>query len=218
MADLPAEVVRFRDALIRDPQHELAEVAIKLIQETPDLVAMWNAYECREDGRDPWVWIALEAAKEASSLPQYHYQSKADRHKLIELVNRLSTQLSQMLKDNDLDAHLIHLDPILWNGFYFFEDFGKFNRARIDAEEVNKVEFTKLLSSIAKRCEQKIETEPPKGGKAGRNVKAIRFARIMLARHERLYGQPLNHSVAAATNAMFDTRYDDSDMRKLISR
>ena len=90
-------------------------------------------------------------------------------------------------------------------------------RAEIDGEEIYMVEYTKLLSWFAERCERKLRDEPQKG-KAGRNVKAVRFARIMCKNHGYRYESPLYGVVAAATNAIYDTSYSSPDIRKLVSR
>lgn len=217
MLGLPKEVIEFRDRLNREPIVELTEVASKLIQETSELVAMWKAYEKRKRADEPWVWIVLNRAKDASSLPSYHYLSRADRNDLIAKIKDSSANLSETLRTNDLDAQMLYANEAVWKGFFIYEDFGDSIRASIDDEEMYMVHFSKLLFWFAERCERKL-TEEPEKGKSGKNVKAVRFARAMCKNHGYRYQTPLHGVVATATNAMFGTSYESSDIRKLISR
>ena len=63
-----------------------------------------------------------------------------------------------------------------------------------------------------------ILAEKPLPGKAGKNVKAIRFIRIMAKLLCQLYDTPLNNVLMAAANSIFETQYSESDIRKLLSR
>ena len=55
-------------------------------------------------------------------------------------------------------------------------------------------------------------------GKArgGRNAGAVRFARQLAEMNRFFYGGPLNTVVATATNALFGTNYQPSDIRNLL--
>jgi hypothetical protein len=220
MANLPDDVIKAKQALSRNPSDELAEIGKKLIADSPELVGMWRAYERQKHPDDPpgvWVWQFLRLAKDASSLPTFHYKSVKERHELEKTIKDLATRLARKLEANGLDAHLIHNDGKMFNGFFVYEDFGDSNRARIDARGVNKPKLSELVRGIAERARKKI-TEEPMPGKAGSNVEAIRFVRMVAKSNRRLYGKPLNAPTAVATNAIFGTSYRASDIPNLLSR
>lgn len=180
---------------------------------------MWRTLEKRsiQDGDSLWVWAFLEAATDARNLPPYHHMSAMERRKLAKVITDSASKLARMLVANELDAHLIHSDGKMFNGFYFYEEFGESNRARIDDAGTNKVKVSELIESIAKRATTKIADEPLRG-KSGTRARAIRFARLIARRNLRWYREPLNAVTAAAVNALFDTSYEESDIRKLLSR
>lgn len=183
---------------------------------------MWLALEKREEKRevlddDLWVWGFLEAAAAASNLPPYHYLPVRGRRKLTKTIASLATRLAKILEANELDAHLIHSDGKMFNGFYLYEDFGESNQARIDEAGTNELKLSVLIQEIAERVQEKI-TEEPVRGKSGKNVRAIRFVRLIANRNKRMYGAPLNGVTATAANAIFGTSYGESDIRKLLSR
>jgi hypothetical protein len=218
MAKLPTDAIAVKRALSRNPSHRLFPVAEKLLADTPPLVAMWRALEKREvRDNDPWVWGFLEASADAANLPPYHYVSANERRKLIKTITSLATSFAGMLETNRLDAHLIHSDGKIFNGYFFYEDFGEPNQARIDADGTNKLKVSVLIKSIADRAEKRITEEPPRG-KTGTNVRAIRFVRVIAKRNFVIYREPLNAVTAAAANAIFGTSYGESDIRKLLSR
>ena len=220
MAELPDDVVRVKRSLSRDPSNELTEIAGKLIADSPELVAMWRTLDRRKYPHDPpgiWVLQFLDMAREASSLPPFHYKSAKGRRELADTIKDLATRLTRALEVNGLDAHLIHNDGKMFNGFFLYEDFGDSNRARIDADGLNKLKVSVLIERFAERARKKI-AEEPMPGKASANVRAVRFVRIIAARNRRLYGEPLNAATAAAANAIFGISYLESDIRNLLSR
>ena len=218
MATLPRHAASVKRMLSANRSHRLFSVSAKLLVDTPPLVAMWRTLEKRETiDDDLWVWSFLEAAEVASDLPPYHYLAAGERRKLAQTVSRLASRLAGVLETQGLDTQLVHNDGKLFNGFFFYEDFGDSNRARIDAGGTNKVKMSALIKGTAERANQKIMEEPLRG-KAGRNVRAIRFVRLIVKRNLSLYREPLNAVVAAAANAMFRTSYGESDVRKLLSR
>lgn len=215
---LPEQVHEVKAILARDPSDPHFEIAQKLINETPDHISMWKSLERRKIGKDSlWVWGFLGAASSASALPPYHYMSLNDRNELSDRIELLSKELSRALKANDLDVHIIFTEGKIFNGFYIFEDFGESNRARIEADGKKKLQVSKFLKYVAERSKNTI-AEEPLPGKAGKNVRAIRFIRIMAKRNSWLYETPLNKVIAIAANSIFETQYSESDIRKLLSR
>jgi len=216
---LPEQVQEMKDNLARDPSHPRFEIAQKLINENPDNILMWKSLERRRgiNKDDFWVWSFLGSALRASTLPPYHYMSLKDRNELSDRIDRLSRELSRTLKANGLDVHMIYTDGTTFNGFYIFEDFGETNQERIEAAGTEKLRVSEHLKFIAERS-RNILAEEPLPGKAGKNVKAIRFIRIMAKTNCQLYGTPLNNVLMAAANSIFETQYSESDIRKLLSR
>ena len=190
----------------------------KLLIDTPPLVAMWRALEKRSIlDDDLWVWAFLEAATDATNLPPYHNAPARERRKLTQAITDSANKLARMLAVNELDAHLIHSDSGWFKGFSLYEDFGDSNRARIDAAETNKLKVSVLIQGIADRAKEKICDEPLPG-KTGRNARAIRFIRLIAKRNMSSYKVPLNAVTATAVNVLFETSYEESDIRKLLSR
>ena len=220
MNELPKDVRRAKAAISRGMYSEWAGIADKLICDAPDLVAMWRELErlkCIDDPPPIWVWHFLRASFDASNLPPYHYKSKAERRDLVKNITTSADCLVRTIKANGLDVSLIHNDGKLFNGFFFYEDFGESNRASIDADKVNKLRVSELIESFATRAKAEIEEEPMPG-KKGANVMAIRFVRMIGKNNQRMYGKPLNTVTATATNAIFATSYTPSDISNLLKR
>jgi hypothetical protein len=178
---------------------------------------MWRALERHENEDDPWVWIFLRAVANACTLPAFHHKSARERRELSNAIRKLASCLADTLERNGLDAHLIYNDGKLFNGFFLYEDFGESNQARIDAAGNPKLEISRLIRGVAQRAERKIADEPMRG-KSGANARAIRFVRLIASRNKGRYGKPLNAVTATAANAVFETSYAESDVRKLLSR
>lgn len=220
-ANLPIDVESVRQVLSRDPSHELSEVAAKLIKKTPDLAAMWETLRELDAGKDDWsqywVWCFLRSAALAINLPRYYYLSGESKRALAGRIASLGKKLSQALIVNNLDVSLIYSDGKNFNGFLIFEDFGEANQGRIDAAGTQKLRVSKLIRDVAERSTRQILDEAP-AGKAGKNVQAIRFARLIAAQNMRLYREPLNVVTATATNALFGTNYEAKDIQMLQRR
>jgi hypothetical protein len=218
MAKLPKDVESVKRALSRDPPHDLSAIAAKLMANTSELAAMWKALEKRRCGADDfWVWGFLRAAANASNLPPYHYMTAQDRRDLSDKILGLAKDLVRALEVNGLDAHLVHNDGKIFNGYFLYEDFGESNRTRFDIAGASKLKASELISRMAERSKEKINEEPIPG-KNGPNARAIRFVRLIAARNKRNFDQPLNAVTAAAANAVFGTSYAASDIKKLLSR
>jgi hypothetical protein len=219
MAKLPAAVERLRQKL---PKHteirdEFGEAACKLLDDSPQLAAMWRAIERRSEERDPWVAIFLGFVKGAAELPPYHYLKRSERLELVAQIMGTAGLLARLLEENQLDCHLIHSSGHIFNGFYFYEGFGESNRARIDADGAQKAPASRVIKMVASRAKEKISNEPVRG-KVGRNVRAIRFVRMIAARFTGYYGQPLLPVIRAAVNTIFDTDYSEGDIQNLLTR
>jgi len=218
MMKLPDQVASLAAQLKRTPANKLAEVAnLLIIEDDPDIVAMWMALEarCLHDD-DLWVWSFLSDAEEARTLPPYHYRNKADRTELSDKIGKHAKALAKLLKNNDLDVNIISGQGQIFNGFHLYEDFGESNQVRIDDAGTDKLKFTDLMAAVAKRAETKIKTEPQKG-KIGKTAGAVRFIRIMGKRNHFLCGTALNKVIATATNALFETSYSESAISELLS-
>ena len=215
---LPKHVEEVKAFLDQDPSYPNFEVAQKLMSETPDHISMWKSLERRKIGSDSlWVWAFLEEASKASKLPQYHYMSVKDRNELSNRMDRLSKELSQTLRANEFDTHIVYIQGKIFNGFYCFEDLGYSNQQRIEADNIEKLKISTILNKIAERSKT-IIAEEPLPGKTGKNVRAIRFIRIMSKHNRRRFKTPLNKVIATAANSIFETQYSESDIRKLLSR
>lgn len=244
-SNLPEAVIHALAVYLNDPDDPLAEIAIKLTDiNNPELVTMWRSLERHKDPLGPiyersddpvyehscdpnneqpdnqnyeWVIAFLQAVSDASSLPAYHLISKSDRIELSNEINDLAKQLIRILKVNQLDAQLVHLDGINFNGFYYYEDFEETNKIRIDALDINKLKMSEIIEGIAERTNRQIMDESIRG-KNAYNAKAIRFVRILAARNQFWFGTVLNSVVATAVNTLFETSYKESDIRNLVAR
>jgi hypothetical protein len=154
---------------------------------------------------------------DAANPPAYFLKNASERRELCERIGALTKELARALQANDLDAQLIYTDSATFPGFRFYEDFGESNRARIDDREIEKLSFVRLLSAIAERS-ARVVGKAPRPGKSGRNARAIRFARALTIDNTIRLSGPLYAVTATATNALFQTEYSKSDIRKLIKR
>ena len=218
MPELPKDVEALKQAFSRDPSDKLSNIASKLMLNTPELVSMWKTLEKHEaDSDDPWVWIFLEAVSNSKELPRFHFKTPTERKELSDKITNLANSLSTTLKDNGLDAHIIHNNGKMFNGFFFYEDFGESNQASIDADGVNKLKMTELLESFSERTQERIGEEPIPG-KSGKNEAAIRFIRLIAERNMWRYQTPLNKVIAVTVNALFETNYSEGHIAGLRNR
>lgn len=216
---LPVQVEKVRLQLEKFPKLELAEIAKKLlVPKDQELCSMWatiQRYSYTADDR--WVYLYIERVGDCLRPPCYHDLSKRDRKELINDIQSISKDLVAKLCVNGLDATLIHSDGNLFNGFYFYEDFGESNQNQIDQSNTNKLLVSFLITQIVSRVVEKIDLEPLPG-KKGKNYEAIRFIRMMVAHHMRSYKTPLNKVVINLANALFGTVYAENDVSNLIKR
>jgi hypothetical protein len=166
---------------------------------------------------DLWVWGCLHRVKDCLFLPRYHNLNKRDRKELISDIQSISKKLVEKLCTNNLDATVIHSNGTLFNGFFLYEDFGESNQWQIDNSKTDKLLVSYLITRIAERATEKINQEPL-SGKIGKNSEAIRFIRMMVILHQRIYKMPLNKVVVCFVNALFGTMYSESDVSNLINR
>ena len=217
--ELPSQVEKVRMQLKKFPQLEFTEIAEKLlIPNDPELCHMWATLENHSITYDDlWVWGCLHKVKDCLYLPRYHNLNKRDRKELISDIQSISKKLVEKLCTNNLDATLIHNNGILFNGFFFYEDFGESNQWQIDNSKADKLLVSCLITRIAERATEKINQEPLPG-KKGKNSEAVRFVRMMVAHHMWSYRTPLNKVVVNLANALFGTAYAESDVSNLIKR
>lgn len=125
--------------------------------------------------------------------------------------------LSELLQCNGLDYQIIYESGKLFDGFFFYEHFSDSNQARIDESGNKRILVSHLLAATASHASDRILNDPIPG-RGGQNAAAIRFARFLAQRNERLYQTPLNNVIAIATNAIFGTSYAESDIANLLHR
>ena len=219
MSVLPRDVAAVKRKLARNPEHELAEIAAKLINDAdPDLVRMWSALERRRmNDDDSWVWLFLSAVAAAKSLPRYHRLPAKKRRKLSENIAKFADRLALELEANDLDAHIVHVDVAIIKGFYFYEDFAESRQAWIDSTGTSMLRMSRLIKEAAIRAQRMI-AEDPIAGKNAQRADAIRFIRLLAASNTRLYDNPSPALIMPAVNALFSTVYAVSDISKMLKR
>lgn len=215
---LPEAVLKVKRYLEERPEEPAAEVADRLIHPSPELISMWRSLEESKAGEDDlWVWAFLEVATRAYQLPRFHHYSAKQRQDLARKINKLTSTLASEIEQNGLDFHLIYSGGKLFPGFYVYEDYGESNQARIEATGLSKLQATDFIRQLSARCEERLLVEPV-SGKAGVNAQAIRFLRMIAKRNEMMYGSPLHRVTATATNAVYGTSYEESDIAHLLNR
>jgi len=107
ISELPADVMAFKKSLAESPEHELTNIASKLLKSTSDLITMWRTLERRnyEDGSE-WVLRFVEAAHGAVNLPPYHYLKNAERAQLISDIKSHTETLVGLISANELDTRI----------------------------------------------------------------------------------------------------------------
>ena len=136
---------------------------------------------------------------------------------MIEIINADAKRLARNLKVFGLDKNLIYLASKGWHGFYFYEDISYSRQREIDELGLHKLSIVVLLSTISEQSVDSIEKQITRQKKS-KNIRAIRFIRLMAEGNYRLYKTPLNNVLAAASNCLFYTSYDGNDVGKLLSR
>ena len=236
----PAHVIEIKEQLkehaVRDPyKAKLLGILCKLTEPKAavfleDLEGMWRALEKRTDSADledgNWVVHFLRAALEASALPPYASISGQDRRELMDKIKELSKELSEILSEDDLDAHVVLSNERLLDyktlsaveGLYVLEDLCEFERSLAGTSDcINEiVSFLTLLNFFVERSDKKIGSIGNRS-KAGENSGAVGFVRALGKRNQLLYGKKtrLNKVLATAVNAIFATKYAESDIANL---
>lgn len=217
---LPENVKSVGLFLKSEKNHELHEVACKLISDTEEHINMWLAIEKREKFTydDLWVWSYLGLAAHFSKLPPYYFISNSDRKELSNRINRLTEELVKLYVDNELDFKIVAANGKILNGFYVLDDFSDKNRKGFENDQnVQKSDFVPILNGAAERAGRMIQ-EAQHNGKAGKNAKAVRLVRELYDHHIRKYDSPLNHVLLTVSNSIFETNFTESDIRKLLTR
>lgn len=217
---LPKQVESLGFALKSDPNHELFEVASKLITNSEAHINMWLAIEKREKFKDDdlWIWGYLRLVHQVSTLPSYYWISANERSQLSDRINNLTSELEKIYVENGLDFKLVAANGKILNGFYVLDDFSNKNKEWFEAnKDDQKCDFIPILKGAAQRADKKIKEANHKG-KAGKNVKAIRLVRELFHSHIRFYETPLNLVLATVANTIYNTNFSESDIRKILSR
>jgi len=216
---LPKYVRSVRNYLKDYPDHELYEISQKLITEEFNTIKMWEAIERKvlEIHDDLHVWAFLGRAQSACERPKHHYLSNVERKDLVREIKTNAKRLANNLKFSGLDKNIVYLESKGWHGFYFYENFSYSRQREIDDLGLHKWSVVDLLSTISETSVDSIQ-EHITSQKKSKNIRAIRFIRLMAEGNYLFYHTPLNSVLATASNCLFDTSYQESDIRKLLSR
>ncbi|OOY49048.1 hypothetical protein BOV94_12655 [Solemya velum gill symbiont] len=215
-AGLPEMVVHY----VENAQYskERADLIRKMVSSSPDLIKMWQSFERRHSNTNYdslWVIVVFGRFEEALELPAFYYKSSKERAELVSEINRTANRLAVLLKENDLDANLIYIPSGNFKGFFVYEDFSDSNQWWIDRDKTDRALISVILKNIAERSKREVKAVEVKANKT-KNMPAILFARSLASRNYSSYGKVLNASVATATNALFDTKYDESGIKNLL--
>lgn len=215
---LPPDVCKIRAALARDPTHILATTAELLINDSPEVIAMWHTLAARQTGNDYiWVWSFLRTCHDGYSLPQYRHRSMEERRNTSAKIRQLATDLADAIEEAELDVHFVRADGTTFNGFYVYEDFSDSNQARIDDEGRPMLKATRAIRAIGERAAKELLIEPHPG-KSGQNASAIRFIRIVVDNSENLYGERLREVAATSAKVLYGTSFSGQDVTNLLNR
>ena len=223
LKSIPKIVRELGDYILSEPAHELRYIVEKLIpvdEPASELAKMWLTLQ-KKSNRHPdddlWVWGFLRSAEEAYDLPQYRKKTALERKELTDSISSLAKELSDKLSRNGLDCHLVAMDTMLFKGVYVYDDFGDKIRESIDTKGLAKVKFTGVLKSLVDRAKEKIAGESVSGN-AGKNADSRRFIQLMADRNYRCYGTALCGVLAAAANALYETKHSEADAHNLLNR
>ena len=181
-----------------------------------EAVKMWRALESREIKRkddEPgrsWVHEFLMTVMALLDVPKYMTIPKNERDEHAEKIRQLSDGLIHELKSFGLDRKIMGGEMRILSGKLYFHDFGQPAQAK-STHIGNAFAATELISEMCRLAVVDL-TDPALVGKAGKNAQAIKLARGLVAYNRKLYGRPLNETVAIACNAVFDTTYTASDI------
>ncbi len=228
MADIHPVAARFGRALRKHQDDPLWPLTKRLIGakdadfSEPETVRMWSSLAKRVDPSDAncFVGMYLAALHAIVHPPAYLALLAADRRALGKRIAAQAAALANDLRVSGLDSTVIFGAGKLFHGFYFVENFGHSNQARIrEAEPTdrNTVTLSRLIDAGAERAAGLLK-EAPRRGKAGTNAAAIRVLREIEALHRSWYGAPLNSVVVTVTNRLMGTNYGESDVRNLVQR
>jgi hypothetical protein len=217
---MPEEVLRFRENLQQDKSHDLYAVGMKLTANTATdeaLRKMWWSIKVRSQEDDPWVSSFVQSCRKATDLPRYYYHGATERDALCRRLKRLASELTRLLREHELDAQVVHSNGENFGGFFFYEDFSDLNQSIIDDQNTRRLRVTDLIGQIANRSVQELEKVRP-AKRVSKNVKAVRFVRIIVQLNRHHYGSPLLEVTATAANTLFGTSYDQARISNLIDR
>jgi hypothetical protein len=149
-----------------------------------------------------------------AKLPAYCYQTVSRRKQTIKEIKKLTGQLAKILQHNQLDHRLAYSDQR--NGLYFYERLGFIENQKANLMKTEMPRISEMLGRLAESVEKDLKSE--KNRRSDKHTCARRFVRCMGAYLKSAYGTPMNSVLIAATAAMFDIEYDESDIRKILKR
>ena len=208
---------------LKDTRDERYETIKKLTEPEESYLdiytKMWKTIENHSDTSYDSLWVNcfIDSAFRALSLPEYFYIKEVDRKELVKKINRLTTDLNKLYKAYDLECNFVHINGKIFNGFYLYENFGETNQGRMTNDGINKLASSDALKAVSDYALERIN-EAAKRGKSGKNVKAIRFIRILSESNKMRFNKPLNFVLATAAHAFFDIEYSESDISNILNR
>jgi len=158
-----------------------------------DLKRMWSRLSEYSGGfgsgnNDLWVHGFLNITHKLKQLPEHFYMSEEDRKDLIERLTLSTRELISIHKAYDFSI-----------------------------KNIGDVSFIESLEFMAQQTIQELK-ETVLEGKAGKNVHAIRFVRILAQHNRMMFGETLNSVLKTATLAIYEIEYSDSDISNLLNR
>lgn len=152
-----------------------------------DCAQMWNALRRRSETYDDlWIIAFVEVVKHAATIPDYHYLTPGKQQDLVKKIKKSAEHFVGLLKGNELDCHLIWIDEKMFPGLYIAEDHNDPEEARRAAKY--EVLVSSLIRRLAERAEKEITSTSVK--QEGKNVRAVKFARLLIERNVERYGTP----------------------------
>jgi len=201
---------------------------IKMLTESEDLHVkatlgkMWRSLQAAENKKkeipikdypgNAWVRFLVALVAEYSELPDYYYQTKSQRNKLLEEIKKHSRQLSQKLKKNGLDYRLSYsrrkrLDIL--EGLNFADN----HMAGQDGLE--KPQISVILDRLIETVEQNVKAS--KNLRADSHTVARQFVRQLGRHFKHYYNTPMNAVLVTMAQVIHGIDYDESDIRKILA-
>ena len=165
-----------------------------------------------------WLEEELARIKDSRTLPKYMQLKESDKATHITKLKEASSFLINSLKNLELDGSFLYCHSKLRGDFHIYEDQQDKIKLWFDEDGSEKILLSLIIEFATKRAIDKIK-EAEYYGKQGKNALAVIFLRrlILAHRESHAYGTALYGIAATFTNLLYDTNYDESAARKLMS-